>query len=200
MRKVTTSVTGVSLKLPEGWKDITVEQFAKCEVILNKIKEDDTEHKQVSYMSQILLLISDLESVDLGRLHPEEVGLLFDYTRKILTPPPDFEVDGFEYDGYWSLPTQLMKSSNFDEWMDCMMVESLADKLEGNFTNMTKIIAILVNRDEEFNEEIYDDRVELFKGLTMDIVWQVFFFIQKQRSILENSLATYGEGKTVTVH
>ena len=200
MRKLTAKPSGVNLVFPEGWEDITAEQFEPCDLILAQIESEDedlNERAAVKKMTQILLQLTDLDLEKVKLLSSGEILILFDYLQKILTEPPEQkEFKSFEFRGdTWVMPEKNMTSSTYDEWMDCMTLEDLMGENEGRFMLMPKILAVLTRKPDEdwYNDEWFEERAEAFKQLDMGTLWQVFFFIRKRNKKLMKLLKTYQE-------
>lgn len=102
---------------------------------------------------------------------------------------PDTGKDSFLIDGErWVLPKENMKSSTFGEFAEAAQYEEYqADAAAGNWDKMPFVMAILLKPEGEQydpytfgNDDFIEGRAEIMKRQTMDLVYQVSFFLLRR--------------------
>lgn len=95
----------------------------------------------------------------------------------------------------WTLPSGYMEKSTFGEFAEAAQYEdAVADVAAGNWDGMPKVMAVLLRPEgERFNPEAFDEvveeRAEIMRGLTMDVAYQVsFFLLERNRNLNLDSL------------
>ena len=93
-----------------------------------------------------------------------------------------------------------MAEASFGEVVEAMQIQEMDKSFqENNFKVLPYQIAMLCRRKgEDYNDQIVKERAEVFKELPMDVVWQVAFFLirQKQKS-LKRLLQSLEEARAV---
>lgn len=197
------------IKAPSEWKEITLGKWQEFSTLLSqlqagatmleegeeltKMSYEDIVAKYPSYIIKIVSFWTGLTDAELMQLEYDQItycyGLIFDS----LTPPePIEEYDkGFKFKGtfYEARKTEtdiegnmvFSKNASFMEGIEYLQLSLLGRSVgSGEFENISKQIAIMYRPEgEEYDEDIASERAELFKDLTMDIVWQVAFFFAR---------------------
>lgn len=90
---------------------------------------------------------------------------------KYFLPETEIILNGIE------LPFRWLTTLEFTEAADIEINSNMLRS--GNYEYAANVISILCKpKGEKYNEKISMERAELFQELTMDIVWEVFFYIQ----------------------
>ena len=76
-----------------------------------------------------------------------------------------------------------MSEATFGEVVEAMQVQEMSTTfMDNNFKALPYQIAILCRpKDEDYNDQKVNERAELFKELPMSIVWQISFFLIRQK-------------------
>lgn len=98
----------------------------------------------------------------------------------------------------WVLPNPAMNKHSFGEFAEAAQYEDYgADVAGGNWDKMPYMMAVLLKPEgEKFDPDTFDDiveeRAEIMRGLSMDIVYSVAFFLLKrnQQSSLDSAIYT----------
>lgn len=147
--------------------------------------------KLVPYFAKIVGIVSGIpESVLLGdRQHEGAPVLMLDaWYWQTVNALARFEYQpgrsSFQVNGQaWNLPAEYMQKTTFGEFAEAAQYEEFAaDVAGGNWSKMPYVMAVLLKPDgEEFNpytfDSIVEERAEIMRGLTMDVVYQVSFFL-----------------------
>jgi hypothetical protein len=185
-------------KLSEGIVD--EKQKEDTDFYTEKVKEaelDFLKQKDVLKMNKELFqYIGDISDEDIERVD-------MDKALDVLSAMSIFQeeyvpkfTNSFEFEGEtYYFPKDNMKKNTFGDYIESTQLDMYADSLtHGNFDVLPEQMAILCRReDEEFDEDIIQQKAEKFKKLTMDIVWEFSFFLTEQSQRLEKVLRTYSE-------
>lgn len=174
--------------------------------------------KLVPYYAKVISIVSDIpESVLLGdRQHEGAPVMVLDaWYWQTVNALANFEYEpgrrAFLINGEtWTLPVDYMAKSTFGEFAEAAQYEEYsADVAGGNWEKMPYVMAVLLRPEgEEFSpytfDSIVEERAEIMRGLTMDVVYQVsFFLLERNEKLRADSLiysiarllATYRQGQ-----
>ena len=103
-----------------------------------------------------------------------------------------FEIQGIEY----VLPLRHMHGCTVAEFTEAAQFEANMEKVEnGNYLAMLDVMVVLCRPKGEpydYNEAVHNRRKRLFSDLTMDVIFNVGFFLLKLRHTLNLNLLIYG--------
>lgn len=113
----------------------------------------------------------------------------------------------FEIDGkIWTLPEDHMAKSTFGEFAEAAQYEDYAaDVAGGNWSKMPYVMAVLLKPEgEKFDPDTFDDiveqRAEFMRGLTMDVVYSVSFFLLKRNLNSKIDSAIYTSARLLSTY
>lgn len=175
--------------------------------------------KLVPYYAKVVSIVSGIpENVLLGDKQHEgaPVMVIDGWYWQTVNALAEFDykpgLDRFQIDGkWWTLPAKHMEKSTFGEFAEAAQYEDYsADVAGGNWTKMPYVMAVLLKPEgEKFDPYTFDDvveeRAEIMRGLTMDVVYQVsFFLLRRNENLRQDSLiytlarllATYRQAPT----
>ena len=125
------------------------------------------------------------------------IGVLYTPVDVELTEEDYFEFEGLRY--YYprakkivnqERPMGYISTIQFTEAADLDVYMASLD--ENDYSVLANITAILcVKGNEEYDEDIMLERAEKFKGLTMDIVWNVFFYLDELLTTYTKTIVPY---------
>lgn len=187
------------------------EHEQKVAEVTERMSFDDQYHNVPKYMFRVVELLSDIPVDVLKKVDVMSVRTLYhSYLRKFVEgvnyQPTDYEppsIEHFDFEGVrYYLPTSKnilgvnvpcidMTALEFAESTDLMSQLARADG-EKDFTRYANVISIMCRPDgEPYDEGLALARAERFKGLTMDVVWSVFFSLIRPFVILNQLEQTY---------
>ena len=88
----------------------------------------------------------------------------------------------------WEIPDNLMQKSTFGEFAEAAQYEMYTSETEqGMWDRMPYVLAVLLRPEgEKFDpytfDEIVEERAEMMRSITMDVVYQVAFFLLGQNA------------------
>ncbi len=128
------------------------------------------------------------------------VATLENWYWQIMAAYANFEykpgLSSFQINGQtWTLPAGNMEKGTFGEFAEAAQYEDhVADVAAGNWGAMPYVMAVLLRPEgEPFDPDTFDDvveeRAEIMRGLTMDVAYQVsFFLLERNRASNLDSL------------
>lgn len=159
--------------------------------------------KLVPYYAKVISAVSGIaEKTLLGdRQHEGAPVLVLDaWYWQTVNALANFEYEpgrsAFLIDGKtWVLPSEHMAKSTFGEFAEAAQYEDFsADVAGGNWAKMPYVMAVLLKPEgEEFDPYTFDgiveQRAEIMRGLTMDVVYQCsFFLLERNEKLRADSL------------
>ena len=195
--------------VPEEWSEITLEKYAVFIDAVNelqkKLKEDDNEDigfyqivlEYREHFNKLFQTFTGIEPSIIDRIKADNIYTTYMYIMNFLKEPDYNKIDSFTFKRkkYYLPKSKIdyfgneieMAEASFGEVVEAMQVQEMDKSFqENNFKVLPYQIAMLCRRKgEDYNDQIIKERAEVFKKLTMDIVWQVAFFLirQKQKSL-----------------
>lgn len=170
--------------------------------------------KLVPYYAKIISIVSGIpETVLLGDRQHEgaPVMVLDEWYWQTVNALAQFEYEPgrntFLIDEQrWSLPAEHMAKSTFGEFAEAAQYEEFsADVAGGNWAKMPYVMAVLLRPEgEEFNpytfDNIVEERAEIMRGLTMDLVYQVSFFLLERNEKLRADSLIYSIARLLATY
>ena len=208
--------------VPEEWSEITLEKYAVFIDAVNKLqkklKEDDNEDigfyqivlEYREYFNKLFQTFTGIEPTIIDRIKADNIYTTYMYIMNFLKEPEYNKIDSFTFKKkkYYLPKSKVdyfgneieMAQASFGEVVEAMQIQEMDKSFqENNFKVLPYQIAMLCRRKgEDYNDQIVKERAEVFKELPMDVVWQVAFFLirQKQKS-LKRLLQSLEEARAV---
>ena len=208
--------------VPEEWSEITLEKYAVFIDAVNKLqkklKEDDNEDigfyqivlEYREYFNNLFQTFTGIEPSIIDRIKADNIYTTYMYIMNFLKEPEYNKIDSFTFKKkkYYLPKSKVdyfgneieMAQASFGEVVEAMQIQEMDKSFqENNFKVLPYQIAMLCRRKgEDYNDQIVKERAEVFKELPMDVVWQVAFFLirQKQKS-LKRLLQSLEEARAV---
>lgn len=201
----------MEISIPNNWRHVTLGTFldfltkiepnkpAKLAAIHNAANETDREKavndvSSVEYHAEILPYFVRVIAHFSGHKAGELMGMPKELAEKtyhallnFLKVPKDAPyTKTIEYDGEtWHLPAEHLMGATVGEWVEANQAIQLADKEP--LLSIPKLLCILLRKKgEAFSDDLFE-RENFWRGLTMDKVWQVWFFFIVLQTKLELS-------------
>ena len=108
--------------------------------------------------------------------------------------PKGLDYFEFENDVYY-FPLDFLRTGTFGDYIESQQLEMNTQYLKnGRFDILPEQMAILCKKvDEEVDLDDIDEKAKKFRGLTMDIVWEFSFFLNKRTLASLNVIKTFSE-------
>ena len=209
---------GKTYLTPANWSEITLKQYLAYlpvkEKEPTKLKECfesedfnkaylalDLRDKAAihSHMVSVLHIMMECPKRVLLQVDREQIEVAFFAVYVVLLSAEYKRINGvFEFNGQlWYLPQENMKGSTVIEFAEAAQFEKYANDLHGgNDYALLDVISILARpKGEEYDSDKLEERKELFRGLSMDIVFGISFFLSKLNVIFQNNIIIYSQSR-----
>ncbi len=186
--------------IPTDWSEITLEYWCGLYNIIKKYTKKDEEKEKNGEVSefderkledfeilrmnrdifQYMTGISDdmLNTVETESMY-QAIAIIGDLLKEY--EPKNIESFNFEGEKYF-FPKEFLKRNTFGDYIESTQLDMYVDIMKnGRFDVLPEQMAILCRRaDEEYDDNIIQEKAEKFKQLKMDIVWEFGFFLTQQ--------------------
>ena len=190
-------INGKKKEIPCQWNEMTIDFYCGLYQIINKYKvtdeqmEDDKgKNLEKFYFTQETKMYKEIFSYmtkvpinDVEKANMEDVTAVINSLDNIMTEYKPTGVDSFMFEGEkYYFPFEFLKTSTFGEYIEANQLELSTQYLKnGRFDILPEQMAILCKTmDEEVDLDNIDEKAKKFKNLTMDIVWEFSFFLNKR--------------------
>lgn len=204
--------------MPKAMKQIVEERNAEKRQIMSKrLSKLVYAKKFLPYYATIISIATGIQrNIILGDRNNEgmPVPMIEQWYWSIMSAYAKFEYEAGRSDFQineqtWTLPELFMEKSTFGQFAEAAQYEDyVADVAGGNWDSMPKVMAVLLRPEgEKFDPDTFDDivdeRAEIMLNQTMDVAYQVSFFLlaRSQNSSLDSliytisrQLGTYRQG------
>ena len=190
-------INGKKKEIPCQWNEMTIDFYCGLYQIINKykvtdeqIEDDKGKNLEKFYFTQETKMYKEIFSYmtkvplnDVEKANMEDVMAVINSLDNIMTEYKPTGVDSFmfEVEKYY-FPFEFLKTSTFGEYIEANQLELSTQYLKnGRFDILPEQMAILCKTmDEEVDLDNIDEKAKKFKNLTMDIVWEFSFFLNKR--------------------
>lgn len=217
------SIQKISDEAPKKFKEMLKAHYFQDQDRLNEIKLSVRESEKTfpKFYGDFICAISNISKDEMKKILKETREHIFwNYAYKFamgcLIAPVDiekFELDEFqfvsdnypEHNGTYLLPKSTrtvndkiklgrISTIQFTESAD--LKSSMISLDEGDYHKIFNIVSILCLKEgEEYDEQVSLERAEAFKELTMDIVWDVFFYLASLNSMSKSIMELYSKAQ-----
>lgn len=172
--------------------------------------------KLVPYFAKVVSIVSGIpQNILLGDKENEgaPVMMLDAWYWQTVNALAKFEYEPgrskFRIDGQiWTLPEDYMAKSTFGEFAEAAQYEDYsADVAGGNWSKMPHVMAVLLKPEgEKFDpyrfgdDDFVEQRAAIMRGLTMDVVYQVSFFLLERNERLRTDSLIYSISRLLATY
>lgn len=196
--------------IPSQWEEMTIDFYCGLYQIINKYKrteeqEENDKGKNLEkfYFSQETKMYKEIFSYmtetpleDVEKANMEDVMAVINSLDNIMQEYKPKGIDSFMFEGEkYYFPFEFLKTSTFGEYIEANQLELSTQYLKnGRFDILPEQMAILCKTvDEEVDLDNIDEKAKKFKNLTMDIVWEFSFFLNRRTVKSLGVIATFLE-------
>ena len=186
--------------IPTDWSEITLEYWCGFYNIIKKYTKKDEEKEKNGEVSEFdESKLEDFELLKMNRdIFQYMTGISDDILNNVETQsmyqaisiigdllqeykPKNIESFNFEGEKYF-FPKEFLKRNTFGDYIESTQLDMYVDIMKnGRFDVLPEQMAILCRRaDEEYDDNIVQEKAEKFKQLKMDVVWEFGFFLTQQ--------------------
>jgi|TARA_R110000803_G_scaffold67440_2_gene129156 hypothetical protein len=195
-------------QIPSSWDEMTLEYYCGIYEILQKYKrteeqqEEDKEKdltkffftQEIKMYNELFCYMTGMSKENVKKVKTSEIEAVISSLDNILE---DYKPTGkthFEFDGeIFYFPLDFFKEGTFGEYIEATQLELNTEYLKnGRFDILPEQMAILCKTvDEEIDLDSIDEKSNRFKKLTMDIVWEFAFFLNRQTTSSLSVIQTF---------
>ena len=203
-------INGKQKDIPSDWKEMTLEYYCGIYQILQKYKRTEEQDKsdegkdltkffftqEIKMYNELFCYMTGMSKENVKKVKTEEIEAVISSLDNILEEYKPKGMTNFEFEGdIYYFPMNFFREGTFGEYIESTQLEMNTEYLKnGRFDILPEQMAILCKSvDEEVDLDNIDDKAKAFKRLTMDIVWEFAFFLNRQTSNSLNVIQTFLE-------
>lgn len=203
-------IDGKAKEIPSYWKEMTLEYYCGIYEILQKYKRTEEQDKndegkdltkffftqEIKMYNDLFCYMTGMSKENVKKVKTEEIEAVISSLDNILEEYKPKGMTNFEFEGdIYYFPMNFFREGTFGEYIESTQLEMNTEYLKnGRFDILPEQMAILCKSvDEEVDLDNIDDKAKAFKRLTMDIVWEFAFFLNRQTSNSLNVIQTFLE-------
>ena len=201
-------IDGKEKEIPSDWKEMTLEYYCGIYEILQKYKRTEEQDKndegkdltkffftqEIKMYNDLFCYMTGMSKENVKKVKTEEIEAVISSLDNILEEYKPKGMTNFEFEGdIYYFPMNFFREGTFGEYIESTQLEMNTEYLKnGRFDILPEQMAILCKSvDEEVDLDNIDDKAKAFKRLTMDIVWEFAFFLNRQTSNSLNVIQTF---------
>lgn len=201
-------IDGKEKEIPSDWKEMTLEYYCGIYEILQKYKRTEEQDKndegkdltkffftqEIKMYNDLFCYMTGMSRENVKKVKTEEIEAVISSLDNILEEYKPKGMTNFEFEGdIYYFPMNFFREGTFGEYIESTQLEMNTEYLKnGRFDILPEQMAILCKSvDEEVDLDNIDDKAKAFKRLTMDIVWEFAFFLNRQTSNSLNVIQTF---------
>jgi hypothetical protein len=201
-------INGKQKDIPSDWKEMTLEYYCGIYEILQKYKRTEEQDKndegkdltkffftqEIKMYNDLFCYMTGMSKENVKKVKTEEIEAVISSLDNILEEYKPKGMTNFEFEGdIYYFPMNFFREGTFGEYIESTQLEMNTEYLKnGRFDILPEQMAILCKSvDEEVDLDNIDDKAKAFKRLTMDIVWEFAFFLNRQTSNSLNVIQTF---------
>ena len=203
-------IDGKEKEIPSDWNEMTLEYYCGIYEILQKYKRTEEQDKndedkdltkffftqEIKMYNDLFCYMTGMSKENVKKVKTEEIEAVISSLDNILEEYKPKGMTNFEFEGdIYYFPMNFFRQGTFGEYIESTQLEMNTEYLKnGRFDILPEQMAILCKSvDEEVDLDNIDDKAKAFKKLTMDIVWEFAFFLNRQTSNSLNVIQTFLE-------
>ena len=181
--------------IPNKWSEMTLEYYCGLYEIIKKYQitedQENSENDLTKFFisqenkmyEELFVYMTGISKSVMKKVPFDDVIAIIKCLDEIMEEYKPKGIDFFEFDNdIYYFPVDFIKKATFGEYIESQQLEMNTSYLKhGRFDILPEQMAILCKKvDEEIDFENLDEKTEKFKKLTMDIVWEFSFFLNKR--------------------
>ena len=181
--------------IPNKWEEMTVDYYCGLYHIIKKYQvteeEENSENDLSKYHAmqenkmykELFIYMTGISEEIMLNVPMTNVTAVIECLNEIMEEYKPKGIDYFEFEGdIYYFPMDFLRTGTFGDYIESQQLEMNTQYLKnGRFDILPEQMAILCKKvDEEIDFENLDEKTDKFKKLTMDIVWEFSFFLNKR--------------------
>ena len=194
--------------IPNKWEEMTLDYYCGIYEIIKKYQitedEQNSENDLTKYIASqenkmyrdLFVYMTKIDEKTMKNVPISDVFSVIECLEEIMEEykPKGLDYFEFENDVYY-FPLDFLRTGTFGDYIESQQLEMNTQYLKnGRFDILPEQMAILCKKvDEEVDLDDIDEKAKKFRGLTMDIVWEFSFFLNKRTLASLNVIKTFSE-------
>ncbi len=194
--------------IPNKWEEMTLDYYCGIYEIIKKYQitedEENSENDLTKYIANqenkmyrdLFIYMTKIDEKTMKNVPISDVFAVIECLEEIMEEykPKGLDYFEFEEDVYY-FPLDFLRTGTFGDYIESQQLEMNTQYLKnGRFDILPEQMAILCKKvDEEVDLDDIDEKAKKFRGLTMDIVWEFSFFLNKRTLASLNVIKTFSE-------
>ena len=194
--------------IPNKWEEMTLDYYCGIYEIIKKYQiteeEQNSENDLTKYLANqenkmyrdLFIYMTKIDEKTMKNVPISDVFAVIECLEEIMEEYKPKGLDYFEFEGdVYYFPLDFLRTRTFGDYIESQQLEMNTQYLKnGRFDILPEQMAILCKKvDEEVDLDDIDEKAKKFRGLTMDIVWEFSFFLNKRTLASLNVIKTFSE-------
>ena len=206
-------INGKEKSIPCQWDEMTIDYYCGIYQIIRKYQRTEEQKKedegkdlskfffvqQTKMYKELFCYMTGVSEKDVNKYPVEDVDAVISSLDNIMKDYEPKGIDSFDVDGVkYYFPMNFFSEGTFGEYIEANQLEMGVEYLKnGRFDILPEQMAIMCKAvDEEVDLDNIDEKVAKFRKLTMDIVWEFSFFLNKRTVMCLNAIQMFSEQET----
>jgi hypothetical protein len=194
--------------IPNKWEEMTLDYYCEIYDIIKRyqVKEDEENsdndltkyhiNQENKMYKELFIFMTGIDEETMKNVPMKDVMAVIECLNDIMEEYKPKGMDYFEFEGdIYYFPLDFLRTGTFGDYIESQQLEMNTQYLRnGRFDILPEQMAILCKKvDEEVDLDDIDEKAKKFRGLTMDIVWEFSFFLNKRTLASLNVIKTFSE-------
>jgi hypothetical protein len=194
--------------IPNKWEEMTVDYYCGLYHIIKKYQvteeEENSENDLSKYHAmqenkmykELFIYMTGISEEIMLNVPMTNVTAVIECLNEIMEEYKPKGIDYFEFEGdIYYFPMDFLRTGTFGDYIESQQLEMNTQYLKnGRFDILPEQMAILCKQvDEEVDLDNIEEKTKKFRKLTMDIVWEFSFFLNKRTLTSLSVIKTFSE-------
>ena len=194
--------------IPNKWEEMTVDYYCGLYHIIKKYQvteeEENSENDLSKYHAmqenkmykELFIYMTGISEEIMLNVPMTNVTAVIECLNEIMEEYKPKGIDYFEFEGdIYYFPMDFLRTGTFGDYIESQQLEMNTQYLKnGRFDILPEQMAILCKQvDEEVDLDNIEEKTKKFRKLTMDIVWEFSFFLNKRTISSLGLIKTFSE-------
>jgi len=194
--------------IPDSWQEMTLDYYCGLHQIISKYQKTEEEEESDNDLSKYFFMqenkmhrelfgyMTGISSEKISRVPMESINSVLNCLEAIFQEYEPKGMDYFKFEGdIYYFPIDFLRTGTFGDYIESQQLEMNTQYLKnGRFDVLPEQMAILCKKvDEEVDLDNIDEKAKAFRRLTMEIVWEFSFFLNKKTIQSVHAIKTFSE-------
>jgi hypothetical protein len=192
---LTIEIEDKEYNIPDSWEEMTLDYYCGIYGIIKKYQATEEEEKSDNDLSkyffdqqnkmnkELFAYMTGIDEKKINKISMDSINAVLSCLDDITKDYEPKGVDYFEFEGnVYYFPMDFLRTATFGDYIESQQLEMNTQYLKnGRFDILPEQMAILCKQvDEEVDLDDIDEKASKFRKLTMNVVWEFSFFLNKR--------------------